>query len=128
GGKQGNASVFHVRGPRITPADLKAVADQARVESRWILLFRGSGAFASQLAGEHRQIISSECETMFSSDPIGMPVLLKLANANPQVTFVALAEDFGRAIVAWYHERNLARTEEPTLWLAGAKPRLLAPS
>src|SRR5205085_4985858 len=44
GGKQGNTPVFHVKGPRLTPADFKAVADHAGTrQSKWILLFRGSG-------------------------------------------------------------------------------------
>src|ERR1035438_6081961 len=66
GGRQGNKPVLHVRGPRITAADFKAVAGQAAAgESRWVLMFRGSGAFANELVGERRQIISSESETMF---------------------------------------------------------------
>src|SRR5207249_1185797 len=128
GGKQGSTPVFHVRGPRITPADFKTVATQiGAVESKWILLFRGSGFFASQLAAEQRQILSSEGDTMFASDPVGMALLLKLARAKPEISFSALGEEFGRATVAWYKERNLARTEEPTLWLAKEKPRLLSP-
>src|SRR2546430_7284582 len=78
GGKQGTTPVFHVRGPRITPEDFKAVAGQtSAAQSRWILFFRGSGAFASRLAGEKRQVLSSEFDTMFNSDPVGMALLLK---------------------------------------------------
>src|SRR5206468_8521502 len=39
-----------------------------------------------------------------------------------------LAEELGRATAAWYTERRLARTEEPTLWTGNDKPRLLATS
>lgn len=129
GGKQGATPVLHVRGPRLTPADFAKVAEQVpAVESRWLLLFRESGAFAHQLAGGGRQILSSECETAFTSDPVGMSVLLKLARANAAIPFEKLAETFGRDTAAWYAERNLARTEEPTLWLGDSKPRLLAGS
>ncbi len=58
GGRQGRTPVLHVRGPRITAADFKDFANQAGArESRWVLMFRGSGSFASELAGEGRQII-----------------------------------------------------------------------
>ena len=121
GGRQGSTPVFHVRGPRITAADFKALASQvAAPESRWILMFPGSGAFAGQLAGEHRQILASECETMFTSDPIGMGVLLKLVRDQPSLSFEALSQAFGRATAAWYSQRSLARTEEPTLWAGTA--------
>ncbi len=127
GGRQGSTPVLHVRGPRLTPADFEALAAQVpTVESRWILMFRGSGSFATKLAGAKRQILSSECETMFTSDPIGMNVLLKILREQPTLSFGALAEELGSATVAWYGERNLARTEEPTLWVAEEKPRLLA--
>jgi len=127
GGRQGNKPVLHVRGPRITAADFKAVASQAAAgESRWVLMFRGSGAFANELAGEGRQIISSEGETMFSDDPVGMPLLLKIAKEKPELPFQELAEELGRATEAWYTDRHLARTEEPTLWVELDEPRRLA--
>ncbi|MCX6911756.1 MAG: DUF3857 domain-containing protein, partial [Verrucomicrobia bacterium] len=126
GGRQGNKPVLHVRGPRITGADFKEVARQAAAgESRWVLMFRGSGSFANELVGERRQILSSEGETMFSDDPIGMPLPLKIAKEKAELPFQGLAEELGRATEAWYKERNLARTEEPTLWLATDKPRQL---
>jgi hypothetical protein len=130
GGRQGNVPVLHVRGPRITAADFKAVARLAAAgESRWVLMFRGSGAFANELAGEGRRIISSEGETMFADDPVGMPLLLKLAKEKPELPFQGLAEELGRATEAWYKDRNLARTEEPTLWVATDKARqLIAPA
>ena len=127
GGRQGNMPVLHVRGPRITAADFKALASQAGTrESRWVLMFRGSGTFASELAGEGRQIISSEDETMFNDDPVGMPLLLKIARAKPELRFAELAEELGKATEAWYTDRHLARTEEPTLRVGTDKPRHLA--
>src|SRR5438445_9184752 len=49
GGRQGNTPVFHVRGPRITPTDFQSLAGKLpAAQSRWILLFRGSGAFVTQ--------------------------------------------------------------------------------
>jgi hypothetical protein len=127
GGRQGNTPVFHVRGPRLTPADFRTLATEASVtESRWILMFRGSGAFARELGGSRRQILSSECDTAFSSDPVGLSVLLRLVRAGPTGSFETLCYQLGRATDAWYKERNLARTEEPTLWGAGGQPLLLA--
>jgi len=127
GGRQGQTPVFHVRGPRIRAADFKAVASQAGTrESRWVLMFRGSGAFASELAGEGRQIIASEDETMFSDDPVGMPLLLKIAREKPELRLAELAEELGKDTEAWYADRHLARTEEPTLWMGTGKPHHLA--
>jgi hypothetical protein len=127
GGRQRETPVLHVHGPRLTPEDFKSLADaMPGAPGRWVLMFRGSGSFAAQLAGAHRQILSSEHETMFDSDPVGMALLLKLARANPEHSFATLSEDFGRAVGSWYKERHLARTEEPTLWPGTEKPRLLA--
>jgi hypothetical protein len=127
GGKQGNTPVFHVRGPRIIPSDMSAFAEKiGPVDSQWLLCFRGSGFFASKLAGEHRQIISSESETIFNSDPIEMSLMLKITQENPTIPFESFTEDIGRATAQWYKEHNLARTEEPTLWLPKQKPKLLA--
>jgi hypothetical protein len=127
GGRQGSVPVFHVRGPRITLADFKSLAEKiSGAESRWILEFRGSGAFASALAGERRQIISSENDTAFTSDPIAMSLITKIAQAKPAIAFDGLADELGAATVKWYADRNLARTEEPTLWLGKSTPRLLA--
>ncbi|HWH70863.1 MAG TPA: DUF3857 domain-containing protein, partial [Candidatus Sulfotelmatobacter sp.] len=129
GGKQGATPVLHVRGPRLTPADFQTLAAQVpAAQSHWVLLFRGSGAFASQLAGPSRQILSSEAETPFASDPVGMPLLVKAVRAHPNAEVNQVADEFGRATAAWYAERSLARTEEPTLWAANQKPRLLAQS
>jgi hypothetical protein len=127
GGRQGANAVLHVRGPRLTPADFtKVAAELPASQSRWILLFRGSGEFAKQLSGANREILSSELDSSFSSDPIGMSVLLKLLRSNDSATFATLVEAFGHDTAAWYEERHLARTEEPTLWLPNEKPRPLA--
>jgi len=128
-GRQGTTPVFHVRGPRLMPTNFTALAALvASADSRWLLLFRNSGAFARELAGRGRKILSTECDASFTSDPVGMSVLLKLVKTEPSISFSQLAEQFGRATAGWYSERNLARTEEPTLWLANEKPRLLAPA
>ncbi len=129
GGSTGPTAVFHVRGPRLTPADFAKLAQQANApESRWILIFRGSGAFARELAGPHRQVLSSDLDSPFNSDPIGMGVLLKIARAKPNLEFGQFAEEFGRETTAWYAERNLARTEEPALWVGEGAGRRLADS
>jgi hypothetical protein len=129
GGLQGQVPVFHVPGQRLTPADFKQLAEQVSgPEARWFLCFRGSGAFARELAGNGRQIISSEKDTMFNSDPVGMSLMLQLLRENPTLTFDALANAIGRATVAWYENRNLVRTEEPTLWRGKEDPQLLAPA
>ena len=127
GGAQAAKPVFHVRGPRITAEDFKTFAAQAaRSESNWILFFRGSGKMANELAEERRQIISSENETSFTSDPIGLPLVIQALRSNPALNGQALGEELARATVAWYHDRSLARTEEPTLWIGREKLRMLA--
>ncbi len=129
GGKQGNTPVFHVRGPRITPADFSALAHKTgSLESYWLLSFRGSGLFAAKLAGVHREILSSESDTMFNSDPVEMSLILKSIREAPAISFESFANKLGLATAEWYKERNLARTEEPTLWLPNQKPQLLAVS
>jgi hypothetical protein len=129
GGKQGSIPVLHVRGPRLIPDDFDKLASQlASADSHWILLFRGSGAFARQLAHEGRRILSSECDTIFASDPVEMSLLLKILRADPIISFQALGEQVGAATANWYDERHLARTEEPTYWLGKDKPVLLAKS
>lgn len=125
GGMQGQTPVFHVRGPRLTPADFKEFASRTTAPSTWVLLFRGSGQFARELAGPNRRIISSERDSLFRNDPIGMSVLLKLLRHDPATPLAALADVFGSAVAKWYDEQNLARTEEPALWLESAEARAL---
>lgn len=126
GGTQGATPVFHLRGPRLTPADLATFASGlGPAPSRWILLFPGSGAFARALAAPGREILSSDFDQRFSSDPVGMTLLLDLAKSKPGSVFSKLAEDLGRKTGEWYAQRNLARTEDPTLWLDAEMPRSL---
>jgi len=95
GGKQGNTPVFHVRGPRITAADFSTFADHTgSVESRWLLSFRGSGLIAGKLVGPHREILSSESDTMFNSDPVEMSLMLKILRETPGISF----EPFGSSV------------------------------
>jgi hypothetical protein len=130
GGKQGAKPVLHVRGPRLTPEDFAQLVDRRAASrgmpSRMVLLFRGSGAFARRLAGSDRFVLSSDHETAFRSDPVGMSLLLKLVREHPGDSFEQVAKKLGLATAAWYAERNLARTEEPTLWPGEEKPLLLA--
>src|SRR3984957_18259596 len=129
GGQQGQTPVFHLHGPRLTAADWREfVAGIPQAESRWLLFFRGSGAFAGALAANNRSIISSENETVFSNDPMAMPLALKILRANPAVPLEKFGQELGRTTSAWYDERHLARTEEPTLWSGTEAPRLLAPT
>ena len=125
GGRQGATAVFHVRGPRLTPSDFRTLAAEVH-PSRWLLFFRGSGAFARELAGPDRQIISSDADAGFSSDPIGLPLAAKILKAQPLMPLTALADELGPAIAAWYKDRNLARTEEPAFWPGEGPLRLLA--
>ncbi|HTL59387.1 MAG TPA: DUF3857 domain-containing transglutaminase family protein [Candidatus Limnocylindrales bacterium] len=127
GGRQGSTPVLHVRGPRLTPADFGAFAGRlTQTGSRWIFWFRNSGPFARAVAGVRAVALSSELETAFTSDPVGMPILLKVVRANPEITVEELATKAGKGIGDWYSSRNLARTEEPTLWDGEAKPRALS--
>lgn len=126
GGMQGRTPVFHVRGPRLTPDDFKTLADAVDARpSRFILFFRGSGAFGAALQREGREILTSEKEVVFNSDPVGMGLLLKALREEPALTFPSLADRIGRATAAWYAGQSLARTEEPTLWTGTAPPRKL---
>jgi len=125
GGSQGATPVFHVHGPRLTPADFSTVAGSLS-NSTWLLYFRGSGAFARQVAARGPAVVSSDRDTAFTSDPIGMPVLLKIIRGNPDLTLEELAHRVGAGTSGWYSERGLARTEEPMLWLPGHPPERLA--
>ena len=129
GGKQGSTPVLHVRGPRLTPSDFEQLSKKLPgVSIRWILLFRGSGSFARTISGPLQEVLSSDLDTMFSGDPAGMPLLLKLARNNPNLTLRDLAGRFGQAVGEWYEQRSLARIEEPTLWLQGQEPQSLIDS
>src|SRR5262249_8717114 len=75
-----------------------------------------------------RQILSSESDTIFNSDPVEMSLILKIARQTGTNSLETFADSVGRGTAEWYKERNLARTEEPTLWVENRKPRLLAAS
>jgi hypothetical protein len=129
GGLQGQTPVFHVRGPRLTPADFEDFANKvARGPSTWILMFRSSGRFAAELASPQRHIIASEGEAVFRNDPVGMSVFVKLLRSKPNTTLRGIAEAFGPAVGKWYDEQNLARTEEPSFWARTLPPRALIAS
>ena len=125
-GLQKATPVFHVRGQRITPDDFAAVAAAAKGPSRWVLLFRGSGSFAKAVHSPQTEIISSEFETAFTSDPIGVDLLTGILRDHAGADFGAIAGLLGDKTVAWYDDKNLARQEEPTLWMGNDAPRMLA--
>ncbi len=136
GGRQGQQPVFHVRGPRLTPADFKTLAE-AGGASRWVLMFRGSGAFAREIvsvasssngneSGGHPLVISSDADQMFGSDPIGSGVLLQIVRRRGEISMDDLSQEYGQAAENWYEERHLARVEEPAFWRGGGQPQLMA--
>src|SRR5258708_40300156 len=103
GGRQGSVPVFHIRGPRLTPSDFQAVvAGFPAIESHWILLFRGSGAFARKLAAPERSTFSSDCDSMFENDPVGMAPLLKILRTKPDIPFEELTDGLGKVTADWY--------------------------
>jgi transglutaminase-like putative cysteine protease len=127
GGQQGATPVLHVRGPRLTPQDFASLATRwGRRPSRWLLFFRGSGAFARALRGDGRQVLASDNEVAFRSDPIGQELLGRILRDGPGQTLPAISERLGQATTAWYADQHLARTEEPTLWSGNEAPRALA--
>jgi hypothetical protein len=126
GGKQGTTPVFHVRGPRLTPADFTDFANQAGGPcSNWLLLFRGSGAFAKQLASSGRQVLSSDCGEQFGSDPVTMGLLLKVVRGHGADSFQDVGAELGRATQDRYKERHLALAEQPAFWNGTKTPILL---
>ena len=116
GGLRRSEPVFHVRGPRLTVADFKSLHDRAQRPSQWILMFRGSGRFAETLVRPGCEILSSERASMFQSDPVGLPLVLKALREKTFSSFAALAQEVGRLTDAWYEERKLTRLEDPTFW------------
>jgi hypothetical protein len=126
GGSQGATPVFHVRGPRLTPSDFAAIATRLGARpTRWLLFFRGSGAFARAVRGSGRQVVSSDNEVAFRSDPVGLELMAGLLREAPGTAMAALADRVGRATAAWYADQRLARTEEPTFWNGADPPRAL---
>jgi transglutaminase-like putative cysteine protease len=123
GGLAGDQPVFHVRGPRVTPEDLAPFAVPG---STLILLFPGSGRFAERLRAGGVEVLSSEAGTVFRSDPVAIDLLTAILRRDPALDLPAAAAELGREVHAWYEERGLARTEEPTLWSGGGEPVRLA--
>lgn len=126
GGSRGPDPVFHVRGPRLEPADFRTLAETIGGPSRWVLLFRQSGAFARAVAAPGREILSSENATAFKSTPVAPALVLEILREEPALSLTGLAERLGPATLSWYEEQHLARQEEPTLWLGEAPPRQVA--
>ena len=124
GGRIGTAPVFHVRGPRIAPADLARLT-AGRGQASAILYFRGSGAFARAMDGGGRRVLASEDATEFRSDPIGVELFVEALRATPGADLEPLADRVGRETVRWYEGQRLARQEEPTLF-GPRGPRRLA--
>lgn len=126
-GMERTTPVFHVRGPRITPDDFATVAAAAaKVPSRWVLLFRGSGSFAKAVQSAQTEVLSSESGTVFASDPVSVDLLTGIMREHAGVDFATLSNLYAAKTVAWYDDKNLARQEEPTLWHGTDDPVLLA--
>lgn len=117
GGDLRGQAVFHVAGPRITADDMKTFG-----AGKFLLFFTGSGDFAQVLKAENRKIFASENATRFTNDPIGIDIILGAWKKQPGLTLDQLARAAGPQIAAWYKERSLARTEEPTLFIATEEP------
>jgi hypothetical protein len=128
GGFQGKTPVFHVRGPRLTAEDFKGLADALPAQSTWFLFFKGSGTFAQALSGRDRIILSTDRSATFNSDPIGAGLAMQGLRERSNESLKGFAEAWGHAVVDWFEERQLARTEEPTLWWRGDKPQSLVPA
>jgi hypothetical protein len=124
GGLQGDLPVFHVRGPRLSASDFESVGNATTNASDWILIFRGSGAFSRALDRPGRRLLSSEGDTAYSNDPVGMPILLNLLKTEDRDDFANLAQTLGPAVAQWYESRGLVRTEQPTLWTGAGKPKV----
>jgi hypothetical protein len=125
GGLRGKDPVLHVRGPRIEPADLAALAAQAK-RSTWFLMFRQSAAFGQLLRAHARTLVTSEHTSAYGDDPIGIELVLDALRDHPGADAETIARALGPATVSWYERRRLARTEEPTLWQGTSEPIRLA--
>jgi transglutaminase-like putative cysteine protease len=116
-GMQGATPVFHVRGLRLTPDDFATFASACGTRpSRWVLYFRGSGAFASRLRAPDRALLTSDAATPLPGDPVGFSLFVEAVRSKPDLDFEGLARRVGGDTVSWYAEHKLARAEEPTLW------------
>jgi transglutaminase-like putative cysteine protease len=109
----------------VTAEDLASLATAGGQRSSWILSFRGSGHFARALQGPGREVLASEDDVMFRSDPVGFSLLTGLLTEQPTLAFSELATSLAEATNGWYARQHLARTEEPTLFSEGGKARRL---
>ncbi len=125
GGTQGTTPVFHVPGPRILPTDLAGLAG-ASPASTWLLFFPGSKAFAVEVQGPQRTLLTTEADQIFSEDPISFGLFLDLLKNSSDLS--VLGPQLGAATDHWYTSRSLARTEEPALWNNGQPPQKLVGS
>jgi hypothetical protein len=124
GGSEGSTSVFHVPGPRLTPDDFATVA-AGEPSSTWLLFFPGSGNFARALQAEKRTVLATEAgDQVFTEDPISFGLFLNVLEKENDLNRLGAA--WGAATKNWYDSRQLARMEEPSLWVDTQPPRKLA--
>ena len=124
GGNQGSTSVFHVPGPRLTPDDFAAVA-ATEAASTWLLFFPGAGNFAKALQAPNRTLLATEADDkVFSEDPVSFVLFLNALEKDSDLNRLSAA--WGAATQNWYESRQLARTEEPALWVDNKPPVKLA--
>jgi hypothetical protein len=124
GGNEGGTSVFHVPGPRLTPEDFATVA-ASEPSSTWLLFFPECGNFAKALQADKRTVLATEADDkVFSEDPISFSLFLNALERESDLN--RLATEWGTATESWYDTRQLARTEEPALWVNNQPPRKLA--
>lgn len=122
GGNVAGKPVFHVRGARLGVDDFKKVS--ASFGDEWVMMFCGSGSFASGVQAANRRVLASEAETRFSSDPIAMRAVV--AALSPALEFEELGRRVGQFVYSYYEERHLAQNEEPALWLEAGVVRKVA--
>jgi hypothetical protein len=124
GGNQGQTPVFHVPGPRLTPDDFSTVA-AGEPASTWLLFFPGSGSFAQALQAPGRTLLATEAgDKTFTEDPVSFSLFLNALGKESDLD--RLSASWGAATRDWYDSRQLARTEEPALWVNTDAPRKLA--
>jgi hypothetical protein len=124
GGNQGSIPVFHVPGPRLTPDDFATVA-AAVPSSTWLLFFPGSGNFAKALQAPGQTLLATEAgDKVFREDPISFGLFLNALSKESDLNRLSAA--WGAATRDWYDTRQLARTEEPALWIDMEAPQKLA--
>ncbi|MEZ0297122.1 MAG: transglutaminase domain-containing protein [Candidatus Methylacidiphilales bacterium] len=129
GGLQGKNRVYHMRGPRLIPEDLKAWAAAAATApdiSRWVLYFPGSSSFAQALVQEKREILSSDADSQ-RDETIGWPLAVDSLSHDPVQSFADWCKAIGVATNEWFENQDLVPSEAPTLWKGTAKPVAMLP-